>query len=120
MKVVVLPIECLRILMQSYKSSIGYYKYYSLHTIVYNYLQPFATVTACNNALRPLAAIYGYHLQNPKLTRRSQALLDFISAYDSLDLLLHSRVVSRKSRLGWPLARHGCQGGTDMALGGVR
>src|SRR6516164_11795986 len=106
--------------MQSYKSSIGYYKYYSLHTIVYNYLQPFATVTACNNALRPLAAIYRSHLQNPKLARRSQALSDFIIVYDSLDPLLYSLVVSRKSRLGWPLARHGCWGGTGMPLGGVR
>ena len=105
--------------MQSYKSSIGYYKYYSLHTIVYNYLQPFATVTACNNALRPLAAIYGSHLQNPKLTRRSQALSDFIIVYDNLDPLLYSLVVSRKSRPGWPLARHRCQGRTNMALGSV-
>src|SRR6516164_4822068 len=105
--------------MQSYKSSIGYYKYYSLHTIVYNYLQPFATVTACNNALRPLAAIYGSHLQNPKLARRSQALSDFISVYDSLDPLLYSLVVSRKSRPGWPLARDRCRGRTGVTLGDV-
>ena len=70
--------------------------------------------------LQPLTAIYRNHLQNPKQARRSQALSDFIIVYDSLEPLLHSLVVSRKSRLGWPLARHGCWGGTDMVLGGIR
>ena len=107
-------------LTKSMIGGIGYYKYYSLFTIVYNYLQPFATVTACNNALRPLAAIYGSHLQNPKLSRRSQALSDFIIVYDSPDPLLHSLVVSRKSRPGWPLAGHRCRGRPGVTLGDVR